>query len=82
MNYYHNYLVMQEANLYPVILFWSEEDAAFIAEVPDLPGCLADGVTQAEALSNVAIIINEWLDMARELGRPIPAPRRRLQLAA
>ena len=73
---------MQEAALYPVVLFWSEEDAVFIAEVPDLPGCLADGATQAEALTNVAVIISEWLDTARELGRPIPAPRPRLQLAA
>ncbi|WP_375418664.1 type II toxin-antitoxin system HicB family antitoxin [uncultured Hymenobacter sp.] len=73
---------MQEATLYPIILFWSEEDAAFIAKVPDLPGCLADGATQAEALSNVALIIDEWLITARELGRPIPAPRQRLQLAA
>ncbi|WP_310392484.1 type II toxin-antitoxin system HicB family antitoxin [Hymenobacter sp.] len=73
---------MQEASHYPVILFWSEEDGAFLAEVPDLPGCMADGGTQAEALSNVALIIDEWLATARELGRPIPAPRQRLQLAA
>lgn len=80
---HHNYsFEMQESNLYPVLLFWSAEDATFIAEVPDLPGCLADGATQAEALSNVAIIIDEWLTTARELGRPIPAPRQRLQLAA
>ncbi|MCW5860624.1 MAG: type II toxin-antitoxin system HicB family antitoxin, partial [Caldilineales bacterium] len=59
---------------YEVILFWSDEDEAFVAEVPELPGCMADGVTYQEALKNVEIIIREWLETARELGRPIPEP--------
>lgn len=66
---------------YPVVIFWSADDEAFIAEVPDLPGCMADGHTQAEALANVAVIIEEWLETARELNRPIPAPRPRLRYA-
>ncbi|MBX7234628.1 MAG: type II toxin-antitoxin system HicB family antitoxin [Caldilineales bacterium] len=66
---------------YEVILFWSDEDEAFVAEVPELPGCMADGVTYQEALKNVEIIIREWLETARELGRPIPEPRGRLVYA-
>jgi predicted RNase H-like HicB family nuclease len=73
---------MHDSSHYPVVVFWSEEDRAFIAEVPDLPGCLADGATQTEALQNVAVIIQEWIETAQELGRPIPAPRQRLQIAA
>jgi len=67
---------------YPIILFWSEADNAFIAEVPDLPGCMADGATQSEALQNVGVIIQEWIETAQELGRPVPAPRQRLHIAA
>ncbi len=63
---------------YEIILFWSEEDRAFIAEVPELPGCMADGATYQEALANVEAVIQEWIDTARELGRPIPEPRGRL----
>lgn len=66
---------------YEVILFWSDEDEALVAEVPELPGCMADGVTYQEALKNVEIIIREWLETARELGRPIPEPRGRLVYA-
>ena len=66
---------------YEVILFWSDEDEAFVAEVPELPGCMADGVTYQDALKNVEIIIREWLETARELGRPIPEPRGRLVYA-
>jgi predicted RNase H-like HicB family nuclease len=66
---------------YEVILYWSEPDAAFIAEVPELPGCAADGQTYREALKNVEVIIREWIETARELGRPIPAPRGRLMFA-
>ena len=65
----------------PVLLYWSAEDQVFIVEVPDLPGCLADGATQEEALAN-ATIIQEWMDFAQELGHEIPAPRQRLQIAA
>jgi predicted RNase H-like HicB family nuclease len=66
---------------YEVILYWSDADAAFIAEVPELPGCAADGSTYREALANVELVIREWIDTARELGRPIPAPRGRLMFA-
>ncbi len=63
---------------YEVIIYWSEEDRAYIAEVPELPGCAADGATKQEALSNAEIIIEEWIDTAKELGRPIPEPKGRL----
>ncbi len=63
---------------YEVILYWSEEDEAFIAEVPELPGCMADGATYQEALANVEQIAQEWIETARDLGREIPAPKGRL----
>jgi predicted RNase H-like HicB family nuclease len=66
---------------YEVIIYWSEEDVAFVAEVPELPGCAADGATYAEAIDNVQVIIGEWIETARELGRPIPEPRGRLLFA-
>ena len=68
-------------NTYEVILYWSREDQAFIAEVPELAGCAADGATRQEALGNVEIIITEWLETARELGRSIPEPKGRLLFA-
>jgi predicted RNase H-like HicB family nuclease len=66
---------------YEVILYWSEEDAAFIAEVPELPGCAADGPTRQEALAEVEIVISEWIETARALGRPVPEPKGRLLFA-
>ncbi|MCL2052908.1 MAG: type II toxin-antitoxin system HicB family antitoxin [Oscillospiraceae bacterium] len=66
---------------YEVILYWSEDDEAFIAEVPELDGCSADGKTQKEALENVEMIIKEWIETARELGRIIPKPYGRLKFA-
>ncbi len=66
---------------YEVIIYWSEEDGAFIAEVPELPGCLADGSSHEEALRNAGAIIDEWIETARELGRPIPEPRGKLMYA-
>jgi predicted RNase H-like HicB family nuclease len=63
---------------YEVIIYWSEEDEAFIAEVPELPGCMADGSSYQEALANVEVIIQEWIETAKELGRPIPEPKGRL----
>ena len=66
---------------YEVIIYWSDEDEAFIAEVPELPGCMADGVTYQEALANVEVVIQEWIETARELGRPIPEPKGRLVFA-
>ncbi len=68
-------------NRYEVIIYWSDEDHAFIAEVPELPGCAADGATYQEALANVEIIIKEWIETAKELRRPIPQPKGRLMFA-
>ena len=67
--------------LYEIILYWSKEDQAFIAEVPELPGCAADGETYQEALQNVEVIMQEWIETAEELGRPIPEPKGRLMFA-
>ncbi|MGE5655684.1 MAG: type II toxin-antitoxin system HicB family antitoxin [Actinomycetota bacterium] len=66
---------------YEVIIDWSEEDQAFIAEVPELPGCAADGETYQEALQNVEVMMQEWLQTAKELNRPIPQPKDRLIFA-
>ena len=66
---------------YEVIIYWSAEDAAFIAEVPELPGCAADGATYQDALANVEVIIKEWIETAREERRPIPEPKGRLTFA-
>ena len=72
---------MRMDSKYEIIIFWSEEDDAFVAEVPELPGCMADGKTYQEALANAEQIIREWIETARELGRPIPEPRGRLLYA-
>ncbi len=66
---------------YEIILYWSEEDGAFIAEVPELPGCMADGSTRVEALTNAEQIISEWIETASEIGREIPTPKGRLHYA-
>jgi len=66
---------------YEIILYWSKEDQAFIAEVPELPGCAADGKTYQEALRNADVVIHEWIKTATELGREIPAPQGRLTFA-
>jgi predicted RNase H-like HicB family nuclease len=66
---------------YEIILYWSEEDQAFIAEVPELPGCAADGETYQQALQNVEVIMQEWIETAEELGRQIPEPKGRLMFA-
>lgn len=66
---------------YEVIIHWSVEDKAFVAEVPELPGCAADGETYQEALANVEVIIQEWIDTAKHLRRPIPKPKGRLVYA-
>jgi predicted RNase H-like HicB family nuclease len=66
---------------YEIILYWSDEDQAFIAEVPELPGCAADGATRQEALANAEIVIAEWLETARAMGRAIPEPKGRLLFA-
>ena len=66
---------------YEMIIYWSNEDQAFIVEVPELPGCMADGRTYQEAVSNAELIISEWIETAEELGRPIPNPRGKLMYA-
>jgi predicted RNase H-like HicB family nuclease len=67
---------------YEVIIYWSQEDQTFVAEVPELAGCMADGVTYQEALTNAEIAIQEWIETAKELGRPIPEPKGRRLLFA
>jgi len=66
---------------YEIIIYWSEEDQAYIAEVPELPGCSADGKTYKQAVANVEVIIREWVETATELGRAIPEPKGRLVYA-
>jgi len=66
---------------YEIVIYWSEEDKAFIAEVPELPGCMADGKTYQKAISNAEVIIQEWIETAKELGRPIPQPKGKLMYA-
>jgi predicted RNase H-like HicB family nuclease len=66
---------------YEIILYWSKDDEAFIAEVPELPGCAADGKTYQEALANAEAVMREWVETAKELGRPIPEPKGRLLFA-
>jgi predicted RNase H-like HicB family nuclease len=66
---------------YEIIIYWSETDEAFIAEVPELPGCCADGPTKAKALIAVERVAREWIETARELGRIIPEPKGRLVFA-
>jgi predicted RNase H-like HicB family nuclease len=66
---------------YEIIIYWSDDDSAFIAEVPELPGCMADGETYQSALANAEIIIAEWIETALEIGRPIPEPKGRLVFA-
>lgn len=68
-------------NKYEIIIYWSEEDQAFLAEVPELAGCMADGATYGEALANAEISIREWLETAQELGRDLPLPRGKLMYA-
>jgi predicted RNase H-like HicB family nuclease len=66
---------------YELIIYWSKDDESFIVEVPELPGCMADGKTYAEAVANAEEIIDEWLETARKLRRPIPEPRGKLAYA-
>jgi predicted RNase H-like HicB family nuclease len=73
--------MMRTEYRYELIVFWSDEDQAFIAEVPELPGCAADGSTYAEAVANAEVTIGEWIETARELGRPVPEPKGRLRFA-
>ncbi len=66
---------------YELIIYWSDEDQSFVVEVPELPGCMADGETYERAVANAQQVIQEWVETARELGRPIPEPRGRLMFA-
>ena len=66
---------------YERIIYWSKDDEAFIVEVPELPGCMADGVTAREALENAEIVINEWIDVAKERGMEVPEPKGKLMYA-
>ena len=66
---------------YELIIYWSKDDNSFVVEVPELPGCMADGQTYAEAVKNAEDIIAEWIETARKLGRPIPEPRGKLAYA-
>lgn len=66
---------------YELIIYWNEEEHAFIVEVPELAGCMADGATYQEAVANAEQVIAQWIETANELGRPIPTPRGRLMFA-
>lgn len=66
---------------YEMIIYWSDEDNAFIVEVPELPGCMADGSTYQEAVANAETVIQEWIETAKALGRAIPEPKGRLMYA-
>lgn len=68
-------------NKYELIIYWSEEDQAFIVDVPELPGCMADGATYQETVANAQQVIQEWIDAAKALNRPIPEPKGRLMYA-
>jgi predicted RNase H-like HicB family nuclease len=68
-------------NKYEIILYWSKEDEAVIAEVPELAGCMADGANYSEALENIETVINQWIQTAKELGRVIPSPKGKLMYA-
>lgn len=63
---------------YELIIYWSERNDAFLVEVPELPGCMADGTTREEALQNATLVIEQWIETAKKLGRQIPTPKGRL----
>lgn len=66
---------------YEIIVYWSNEDKSFIAEMPELPGCIADGVSYEEVVKNITVIAEEWIETAKELGREIPVPKGKLYYA-
>jgi predicted RNase H-like HicB family nuclease len=66
---------------YEIIIYWSEEDNRYLVEVPELPGCMADGISYKEALENIEVIIKEWIEIAKESGMEIPKPRGKLMYA-
>lgn len=72
---------MRTEHKFEIIIYWSEADQSFIAEVPELAGCMADGISYIEALQNVEVIVSEWIETARDLGREIPKPKGKLMFA-
>ncbi len=66
---------------FEIIIYWSDDDQTFIAEVPELPGCMADGKTYQEAIANAEVVMQEWIETAKELGRAVPEPKGRLHFA-
>lgn len=72
---------MKHSPKYEIIIYWSKDDNAYIAEVPELPGCMADGQSYGEVIQNVEVVINEWIETAKELNRIIPEPKGRLKFA-
>jgi predicted RNase H-like HicB family nuclease len=72
---------MKHSPKYEIIIYWSKDDNAYIAEVPELPGCMADGQSYGEVIQNVEVIINEWIETAKSLNRIIPEPKGRLKFA-
>lgn len=66
---------------YELVIYWSEVDQGFVVEVPELPGCVADGESYAQAVANAQVVIEEWIETTRQLNRPIPEPRGRLMYA-
>jgi len=66
---------------YEMIVYWSDADEAFLVEVPELPGCMADGTTYEEAVANAQTVVAAWIEQAEAMGRPIPAPKGRLMYA-
>ena len=66
---------------YELIIYWSDEDQCYVVEVPELPGCMADGTTYEEAVKNAQQIISEWIEIAESIGREIPEPKGRLAYA-
>ena len=72
---------MDQMYKYRLIIFWSDEDRRYVVEVPELPGCMADGETYEEAIKNAQVVISEWIETARSVGREIPQPKGRLVYA-
>lgn len=70
-----------QVNKYELIIYWSKEDHAFVVDVPELPGCMADGATYEEAVANAQVVIQEWIETAKTTGRSIPEPKGRLLYA-
>ena len=67
--------------MYEMIIYWSDEDNCYLVEVPELPGCMANGKTRTEAVANAEVIISEWIEVAKEDGRTIPKPKGKLMFA-